>query len=264
MQLALLPPGNTRSQFPEDEKKILVLIPFATSGVTDHSIVVVSGYRIWIGAPNGSKWNSGWESHGQTLFPDQKSVDLSFLINKKFFERVQSGPVTARISLALTIYQDTNRKDFVTPSGEFLMSDVGFCSAQMSYTRELHCRSPLKTPSSLLITSDLSATTCPPTLNESKAQTPEIVRNWHEHSESGPAEFGLSPVKTFDLFLWSQHDSARPTISGICPGTPLVISSPVLARRTRTELKLNGLRLADYGLRGVERGSAGFGFVISR
>jgi hypothetical protein len=111
----------------------------------------------------------------------------------------------------------------------------------------------------LLITADLSATTCPAREGESRAGTGEIARNWHRSSDSGPAEFGISPVEKLDLYVWAQHGQ---TISGICPGTPLIISNPEFVRRTRTELEFNDLRLADYRLPQVKFGSTGFGFAI--
>lgn len=262
VQLAPMPAGTSADADVSDkEKEIVFQIPLATSGIADDSIVVVSGVMVSLEAPNGSRWNSGWVSPGSSLFPDQRSTEVSFTLKKKFFERVKSYSVKARIALALTVYRDMNRREFVTPRGEFRMSDVGFCSAETSYLREIHCRAPLRTPSSMLITSNLSANTCPAREGESRAVTREIVRDWHQHSDSGPAEFGISPVKNFALYLWAQHDSARRTISGICPGTPLIISGPELVRRTGTELEINSVRLADYRLRPLSPGGYGFGIM---
>jgi hypothetical protein len=113
----------------------------------------------------------------------------------------------------------------------------------------------------MLVTSDLSANTCPVTEGESRAETRIIVRELHQNSESGPAEFGISPVKDFELYLWyrNRNESTRRTVGGICPGTPLVISNPELVRRFRTELEINGLRLADYRLRQFSTGGYAIG-----
>lgn len=261
VQLVLLPAHASGDVGVSDkEKEIVIQIPFEASGIADNSIVVVSGVKVFLKASNGLRWISGWESPGIQLFPDQKSMQISFTLKKNLFDQLKSYPVQARISLALTVYRDQNPKEFVTPRGEFLMPDVGLCSAEMSYRREMHCRMPLRTPSSILITSDLSATTCPAMGQESRAEAPEIARNWHQHSDPGPAEFGISPVKTLDLFLWAQHASTRQTISGICPGTPLVISSPELDRHTGTDLEINSLHLADY--REVSPEFSRFGIVV--
>jgi len=261
VQMALLPAKTAAdANVPDKEKEIVIQIPLSTSGVADDSIVVVSGVKVSLEAPNGLRWNSGWESPGISLFPDQKATQIDFNLKRKFFERVKSYSVKARIALALTVYRDKNRADFVTPPGEFAMPDLGFCSAG-TYLREIHCRAPLRTPSSMLITSDLSATTCPAREGESRADNREIVRDWHQNSDS-LAEFGISPVKNIDVYLWDRHDGARRLVAGICPGTPLIISSPKFVRSTRMELEINSLRLADYRLRQDEPGASGFGIVL--
>jgi hypothetical protein len=261
VQLALLPAHTPESAVATDEeKKIVIQIPLSTSAIANDSIVVLSGVMVSLEAPDGSRWKSGWESLGTSLFPDQKSTQVGFTLKKSFFDQVKSYPVRARISLALTVYRDQNRREFVTPLGAFLMPDVGFCSAETSYLRGIHCRAPLRTPSSLLITADLSATTCPAREGESRAGTREIARNWHRSSDSGPAEFGISPVEKLDLYVGAQH--AEQTISGICPGTPLIISSPEFVRHSRTELEFNDFRLADYRLPQVRFGTTGYGFAV--
>ncbi len=263
VQLALMPAETPKDADVSDkEKEIVIQIPLSTSGIAGDSIVIVSGVMVSLEAPNGSRWNSGWESPGISLFPDQKSTQVSFTLRKSFFERVKAYSVKARISLAFSVYRDKNQREFVTPHGEFLMSDAGLCSAEGSYRRAIHCRAPLRTPSSMLITSDLSATTCPVREGESRAEAREIARDWHQHSDSGPAEFGISPVQNFDLYLWPRHESAWRIVSGICPGTPLIISSPELVQRTRTELEISGLRLADYRLHQGGSAGTGFGLVV--
>ena len=264
VQLALLPADSSHAaEVPDKEKEVVIQLPLSTAGMAEDSIVVLSGVKVSLEAPNGLRWNSGWVSYGQTeLFPDQGGTQVSFSLKKAFFEQVKSAPVKARISLALTEYRDKNRRDFVTPRGEFLMSDVDICSADTAYEREIHCRAPLRTPSSMLITSDLSATTCPARKGESRAETREIVRNWYQNSESGPAEFGISSVKNFGVYLWDRNEGAQRMIAGICPGTPLVISNPEFVRSIGTELEINSLRLADYRLRQFTAGGDGFDFVF--
>ncbi len=264
VQLALLPADSSQAaKVPDKEKEIVIQFPLRASGIAEDSIVVLSGVMVSLEAPDGSRWNSGWVSTGTSLFPDQKSTEVSFSLRRNFFERVKSNSVKTRISLALSVYQDKNRREFVTPRGEFLMSDVGFCFAEESFVREIHCRAPLRTPSSMLITSDLSATTCPAREGESRAETREIVRDWRQNSDSGPAEFGISPVKNFDVYLWARsHNGARPVVAGICPGTPLLISNPQLVRSIRTELEINSLHLADYRLRQFSTGGDGFVFGV--
>jgi hypothetical protein len=250
-------------------KEIMIQTPLRPSHIAADSIVVVSGVKVSLEARDGLRWNSGWVSPGTKFFPDQTNLGpgsymrtgVTFTLKKSIFERVKSEPVKARISLALTEYRVENRREFVTPPGEFLMPDVGICSTGTSPMREMHCRAPLRTPVSTLITADLSASTCPAMPGESRAGTPEIVRDWHQNSDSGPADLGISPVKTFDLYLSaSRVYGARNILTGICPGTRLVIGNPVAVRRIGTELEINGLRLADYRI--PYDGTSEFGIVL--
>ena len=146
------------------------------------------------------------------------------------------------------------------------MQDVGFCSAEPSYIRQIHCRAPLRTPSSMLITSDLSANTCPAMEGESRAETRLIARDWLLHSQSGPADLGISPIENLDLYVWyrSQSDRARRMVDGICSGTPLVVSNPEFVRQVGTELDLNNLHLSDYRMHEFSAGGGGFAIGVHR
>lgn len=127
----------------------------------------------------------------------------------------------------------------MTPPGEFVNALVD----------SDHCR---------FVGDDLS-----PIGEESKAETREIARNWHHSSDSGPAEFGISPVKTLDFFLWAEHYSTRRTIGGICPGMPLIISNPEFVRSSRVELEIPSLRLSDYRFDPHGSDGTGVGFFWS-
>jgi hypothetical protein len=265
VRFALLPAAtNVDADTSEREQEVEIQLPLSVSGLSKDSIVVVSGFMVSLEAPNGLRWNSGWVSHGIELFPDNTDMQLPFNLKKSFFEQVKSASVKARISLALTEYRDKNRREFVTPRGEFLLQDVGFCSAEPSYIRQIQCRSPLRTPSSMLITSDLSANTCPVREGESRAETRSIVRDWYRNSGSGRAGLGISPIKILDLYLWyrNRDEKKRTLVNGICPGTPLVISNPEFVRQVGTELDLSTFHLADYPFRQFTSSDGGFGIRI--
>jgi hypothetical protein len=255
VQLALMPPDmQDDGSVSADEKEVQIQIPFTVSGIADDSIVTVSGVMVAIDAPDGLLWNSGWRSPGWSLFHENKTAPISFTLQKKLFERIKSSPVRANISLALTVSRDQNRREFVVPQGEFVMPDVGFCTARVfSWTADIQCRSALRTPPSLLVTYDISQTSCPVKEGEFRAKPGEISRDWHSHSDSGPAEFGVSPVKAVRLGTVSSASNARAT-SGLCPGTTVVLSNPEPVRRNRIELELNDLHLGDYRERSI-RGS---------
>lgn len=254
VQLALLPAEKPAAENVSDkEDDVQIQIPLSVSGMTDDSLMTMSGVMVEIESPDGVRWNSGWRSNGTSLFPEQKRTQIDFSLKRKIFERVRGTPVVARISVALTVFHDRNRREFIVPNGEFVMPDVGLCTSEAGYSRNIHCRAALRIPSSLLITSDLSQTTCPARKEEVRAQSGEIARDWHHYSDSEPAEFGISPVKTVDFDLRTVNPTDARRLNGICPGTPLVLSKPEQARQTRIELVLNGIRLNDYRLSPTRR-----------
>lgn len=256
MRLALLPPEKqNEGNVPANEKEVEVVIPFSVSGVEGDSIVTLSGAMVVIEAPGGLHWNSGWQSKGWSLFHEDKSIAIRFTLKKKLFERIKSQPVKAEISLALTVSRDQSRTEFVVPQGEFALPDAGFCDVRgLSYEPDIECRSALRTPSSLLVTYDISQTSCPGMEGQAHAKPGEISRDWHRHSDSGPAEFGISPVKSIRFGTVNNASNAR-AIAGFCPGTPIVLSHPEMVGRTRIELELTDLHLDDYQDRSM-RGSA--------
>jgi hypothetical protein len=247
-QLALLPAEKVEPESgseKEEQRKVEIQLPVSVSGIAPQSIVAVDGAMVDIEAPDGLHWNSGWMSRGLSLFPEQKSTRIDFSLKRNIFDHMNSSPVKVQISLAFTLFHDANRREFVTPSGEFTMPDVGLCSTESSYSRGIHCLAPLREPKSLLISADMSMSTCPVLEGESRANHGEIARDW---TRNGGAEPGISPIKTINLYLTNWNDSAKRWSAGMCPGTPLVVSNPEPVGRNRTVLLIGGLRLSDYQL----------------
>jgi hypothetical protein len=89
---------------------------------------------------------------------------------------------------------------------------------------------------------------------QARAKPGEISRDWHGHSDLGPAGFLISPVRTIRFGTVNNASNAR-AIAGFCPGTPVIFSNPELVGRTRIELELTDLHLGDYQDRSM-RGSA--------
>jgi hypothetical protein len=237
-----------------DENEVTIQIPLNVSGMASDSIVTVSGVMATIEGSDGSRWNSGWQVNGTSLYPDQSQTEIFFRVKKKLYDRMRMSPSNIRLSLAFTVFRDQEQREFVTPAGDFAMPDVGLCSVRHGYIDAIHCRSALRRPSSLLVTTDVSATSCPATEpGEAVAAPGTLAHEWFSNSES-TAELGISPVQSFDLYLSvdDRYGDAGRKMRGVCPGTRLILSKPELVRRGRVELQFNGIRLLDYR-RGVGR-----------
>jgi len=70
---------------------------------------------------------------------------------------------------------------------------------------------------------------------------------------------GLSPIKIVEVYLSDEDASTRGSNTGICPGTPLILSNPEAVSRGRIELEFDNLSLADY-----RRGSGLRNLIIKR
>ena len=200
-----------------DEKEIQFRVPFSVSGVQPDAIVNLAGVRVSMDTAEGLHWNSGWKSFAGEVFPEQTRNQLDFSMKRDEFLRMQSSPVNLRIAVAYTLYRDRDKRQFVIPAGRFALAEVGWCSAQEMF-RKVQCMAPMRRPVSLLITSELSAGTCPLLEQEKPAEPGEMARDWIQGDASEPAEFGISPVMAVDLYVteieWPEDLGQRGTVSG--------------------------------------------------
>jgi len=51
------------------------------------------------------------------IFPDQTKIHIGFTLKKDMFEQIKAVPVKVRVSFALTLFREKNRKEFVVPAG---------------------------------------------------------------------------------------------------------------------------------------------------
>jgi hypothetical protein len=91
---------------PDEKTDVEIQIPIRVSGIAESSLVAVDGTMLALEAQDGTRWNSGWESSRQLLFPNQQLLQTDFEIKKSFFDRVRSSTVKAHISFAMTIERD--------------------------------------------------------------------------------------------------------------------------------------------------------------
>ena len=248
-QLSLLRPDTLAGiQTTDVEKEITIQLPLGVSGLSSDSIVLVDGIFVSADAPNGVKWASEWKSPGLVLFPEQKSARIDFAMPRKVFDRMQSTPIDLRLSLAFTVFRDGGQESLILPRGEFAISNGALCSIEGGYVPHISCRAPLRRPPFLLMTTDMASTNCPLQKGQAPPSPGDIARGWTQNGDSGPAELGISPVVTFDLYLSNSNGGFGTKFSGngVCPGTRILLSSPIPAFRSQSTLELHALRLPDY------------------
>lgn len=245
-QFTLLP-GKSTANVPLTEQDVQIRIPISIAGLAPDSIVNIDGVLFDISVPGVPYWNSGWSSPGEVFYPERQGSFLGFKLKKRLFNRMRNSAVALRVSLAYTLYRDQNQREFVIPSGKFELAGLGACSGGWGYLKDLNCIAPMRRPESFLITTDLSANTCPVGENETRPQPGVMARAW-ERDDSDPAEFDVDPVQTFHIYL-SDSNSGRDEYryaNGLCPGTPVILSNPQRVFQSQTTLSAEGVHLMDY------------------
>lgn len=245
--LALEPPDKQEGKFaPIYNDEVSIQLPMSAAGIPEDSFLGLDGMIVTLTNAKGFRWDSGWKTDSQWLFPEQKTTNLSFQIKRSIFDQASSGPVTARLLLAFTVYRNQNRQQFVVPGGRFILRDIGMCTTELLYSRGIHCLAPLRRPAFLLVTSESSSSTCAPEGDETSRHSGIFLHDF-VRGMPGPAEMGISSVRQVDINLSDWEPTVgRVVTAGICPGTPVTLSNPELAERRSLELQIDNLSLDDF------------------
>jgi hypothetical protein len=230
------PTANAGAQ--PEKNKVYFQIPLLVSEIARDSVVINDGMVVEIEGPGGLLWNSGRFRSWLFLLPAQTHTQIYFGVDKAFFEQVKSGTVQVKISFALTAFQAKETHRVVVTANEFGAPGNAWCSI---YPEDptLHCRSALKTPF-VLVTTLAEETTCPVQENEKNAPPGTIFSALNWSRNTAPAEFGISPVKTFSLYFSSGVHPRDEFRARLCPGTPIIFGLPQEVERARSELVIHG------------------------
>lgn len=221
--------------------EVSIKIPVSVAGIPKDSFLKLDGMIATLTNANGFRWDSGWKGDALLFFPDQKTSHIVFQMKQNIFDQINAGPVNARLLLAFTRYSNKNQREFIVPSGEFRLPDIGRCSTESQY---IHCLAPLRRPTYLLVTSETAASTCPLGNGEPPPRG-EFVRA-SVQGMPGPAEIGISPVVQVGVNLSWDWYAGRNISPGVCPGTPITLSNPEVAGRGALEVQFENLSLGDF------------------
>jgi hypothetical protein len=238
--LQLTVAGNVSGLHYDLRNRVPVPIALKLAGLPQDSFVELNGYTLTLRNASGRRWDSGWMNRGQMLYSDEKALSADVEISKEEIDRLSSAPMTGKLSLAFTLYHDRNPRPFIVPDGEFLFPDLGFCSTGPNTSfGSLSCRIALRRPRFLLITSEMAASTCPLAKDQIPPKPGEMVHAAVRGSDN-PADIGLSPILMDRIGFWNNRTS------GICPGTPLMLSDPETVGRNSIEVHIDSAWFDAY------------------
>ncbi len=126
----------------------------------------------------------------------------------------------------------------------------------------MQCRSPLRQPP-FIATINTSTITCAPT-SDKPPLPPSLWLRSDNFDSSGPAEIGIGPVHAWPLYFWNWFDPDEKFASpDICPGTPVILATPIVVQVLREEVQFDGLKLNDYAPPEVQLdGTGGVSFIF--
>ena len=211
-------------------------------------------------APDGARWNSGWEPANMTIsremFETKNSGEnVSYglgayaLMDRTFFNRVKDSPVKIQIDIAASIFRDQEDGTLITHTQEqFEIPGGGLCITEKPLANlpwsELWCRSPLHRPEMLGTTTQL-VPNCLPGKNDSQKEFQQT--GWVNSYMNLPLEFSINPVNPFTPNLTAMHTDTQTNQSytiGWCAGTPLKFRQVEKIREVRVQQVFENLHLS--------------------
>lgn len=202
-------------------------IPIQMTRIPPDMILRLDGVMLSLDLSDGSRWDSEWQPAFQEVTQDGVRVPLRIEIDRAVYRQAGTHSVPVRLSVALSQFADQHRRRVVVYR-RFELPGVGSCWLD-KYIDYVTCRSTASSPPLLLATISKADSTCPAL--RGPVEEGNIIRILDSSSASGP----LSPLNLRNL-----------RTNGVCPGTPVVFSTPEFVRRFRFELPLGSLRLNEY------------------
>jgi hypothetical protein len=203
------------------------------SGVADGTAVFGDDFKYTVVAADGSQWTSPWQSLEEHFVPGQEDqrAGVTLMMRPEEYERFERGPVTLRITFALSRYQADAVMNTVFPETEAAIPGIGICAPQPGRRQSLYCRAPLGGPKLTRMTVDWSRISC---------DSPQAAGNAPEHgdqwlTQDGPA-FILNSVWTRDMWFGDEKDH-------VCPGSPVTVTHYHPLDRTQMEITLQNIVL---------------------
>jgi hypothetical protein len=237
--------GTTRP-----EGLVVIQPELHVTGLAAHSMLLADGNRVEIEGPGGFRWDSGWGPDRLRLH-DQEYFRFSIMLEPALYERVKEVPVKLRISFAMTDFDTQETHEIDVSEDEFPVKNLGLCGLS-NHRWDITCRYALRLPGYIAATS-ATQSTCP---GADRVGSSEGAKNeiWQPAYESGPAEFGITPVHTINISM--MNGTNKPLL---CAGTPVRFTFPRETGRARTSVEIDGIQLSDYRRRddtGVPAGTA--------
>lgn len=229
-----------------------VWITFALNGgeVAEGLIAHAEAMKITLSAPDGTQWNSDWQGVSAVLnHSDRGVIDASALqsrslgtfiqVDRTFFDKFKDVPINLQVGVASTLYRDHSGPAFIPNQQEVKIPDVGTCVVSQVSEIFISCRSPL----AIIPMVGVSVRLFKNCSAEHDSNGP-IYQSyaWWPDSAQWSGEFGLNPVRQFELSV--SHEVAGQALT-TCHESTFTVHVPEKIRRFRVQKGFSGVKLAD-------------------
>jgi hypothetical protein len=237
--------------------QIPIKIRLAESGVSNGFLVLIDAVRVELKAPNGSHWESQWQSGGGYKFlPGELTFSPTFLMPIAEFRSFQGTPLSVHLTFAISNAQAGKVTNLPLPSQRFSVPDFGVCSPQTGWTELGHitgiaCVFALREPPLTEVSTLWSDSQC-----AGAASPPDggmLGTAWVGALDREPAQLGISPVVDPNINLSnSQNNNGRGEngLRYLCPGTPIIFTQYARVGRMQASVDLQSFSLPEYSVTG--------------
>jgi len=257
VQLAYHPiPGSHGTTGMQASSTAMIPISFELdeTGVAQGRILIQDAVRAVLTAPDGSQWDSGWQTAGgeYKLSPGTSNFSPQVRVPLATAEKYQSTHVNVQLSVAFTEARADQVAAAAISSDAFSVSGFGACYPQTGWAPEfghitgISCIAPVTAPQLTYVSTYWSDGPC--TGGPTTPDQGVVGSGWAGTLNRGHGDFGFSPVQQVNVPLSNNQDNNKSRY--LCPGTPITFTRYLPVGRAQVSVDVKDLPLPKVSVIG--------------
>jgi hypothetical protein len=218
-------------------------IPLHVSEIAEGTALIVDHSIVTLEAADGFRWSTEgnipalrkYDLPGSRVRDDYDMPQAFFEIPYALYERIKTGPLTVRITLALTQLQETNSVRATLPAHDVAVPGFGLCEVETVGYGTLQCRSALRDPQLTNVSASWSTTPC-------AVPEDELLLNhgmqWPGQLDREPAEFGIVPIQFLEVTYGWAYQDPKFYMEHVCTGAPITFTQYKFKGRSQVNLTI--------------------------
>jgi hypothetical protein len=231
-------PASTDGRAP-DTAGVQIDLPIEVSGLSGGLDLDADAMNASLAGPAGQTWQLNgdprqWNSSTRFVRQNERLFIARLQVDRPFFDEVKSALANCHISLELTLFRDVGATPLPRWGATVPVPGLGLCSNRGHFV----CTSPMRRPARIAF-EPVDRPECMP--DRGRGFYPQTAGSmWGDWYSPFPAEFGPSPLISFDLQIGPERINCPNSWLALIPQRPLA--------HFRRTLEIGDLRLADYAV----------------